>query len=201
MKSLLLLLSLVASLLLLNKALVAQEAIPSPTPSAILSPALASKGAPTYQVPAKEIVGDLLRNYTPFLPHLATSGAFKPDRLAEIKTLGFKSILDMRTPAEGVADIRKAAKDLDIGFANIPVGKSAPSSEDLKQFSAWVENSDNYPALVYCASGNRVGLVWGMYQVQRGVSLVDAFRQAQAIGMKGTRGQQLIDFARKPMIE
>lgn len=160
---------------------------------------LAQEASPLIEnVPDKEKVGSLVRNYNPFLPHLATSGAVKPEKLAEIKALGFKSILDMRTSREGVAEVKKMATELGITFGNIPIGMSAPSPEALRQFGDWVENQDNYPTLVYCGSGNRVGLMWGMYQVGKGVSLMDAFREAQAIGMKGTRGQQLIDFARQP---
>lgn len=149
------------------------------------------------QVPFGDKVGSFIVNYNRTTPFIATSGAIDADSIDKVKALGFKSILDIRTPREGVVMEQKSAEKHGLAFENIPVGGTAPTAESLARFTVWIENKDNYPTLVHCASANRVGLLWGMYRVQKGVSLEEALGEAKTIGMKASREQQLIDYAKQ----
>lgn len=146
------------------------------------------------QVPFGDQVGGFIVNYRRTTPFIATSGAIELKSINKVKALGFKSILDIRTLEEGVAGEKQAAEEQGLVFENIPVSRSAPSQETLARFSDWVDNKANYPTLVHCQSANRVGLLWGMYSVQKGMSLEEALREARTVGMKASREQQLIDF-------
>jgi uncharacterized protein (TIGR01244 family) len=148
------------------------------------------------QVPFGDQVGSSVRNYNRTTPDIATSGAIGQGGLEHLKNLGFKSILDLRTEPEGTAQERQQASALGFSYANIAIGQEAPTDRQLARFSSLVENGDQYPLLIHCASANRVGTLWAMYRITRGVTLDEALLEGRTIGMRPAREVQVKDFAK-----
>lgn len=146
------------------------------------------------QVPFGDRVGNSVLNYNRTTPSIATSGVIREHGLEQLQGLGFKSILDLRTQAEGTDAERKSATDLGFSYANIAIGKEAPTAHQISLFSNWVENSDHYPLLIHCASANRVGTLWAMYRITRGVPLEEAILEGRTIGMQPAREIQVNEF-------
>jgi|TARA_Y100000310_G_scaffold277758_2_gene295763 uncharacterized protein (TIGR01244 family) len=147
------------------------------------------------QVPFGDRVGDSVVNYNRTTPNIATSGTVREGGLQKLQSLGFRSILDLRTQPEGTDRERQAASDLGFSYRNIAIAREAPTQQQLTQFSRWVENADHYPLLIHCASANRVGALWAMYRITRGVPLTEALLEGRTIGMQPSREVQVRDFA------
>ena len=82
----------------------------------------------------------------------AVSGQISVDDLAQIKTIGFKSIVCHRQPA--YADLARKAKELGLEMRYIPVGHMGVGYEKVREFVDALDEMDR-PMLGYCRSGAR----------------------------------------------
>ncbi len=140
-------------------------------------------GAP--QAPFGDKVSAAILNYNRATPYVATSGKYDATAIAELKKLGFATIVELRGPNEdGVAANAQAAKAAGLNYVNIPVVTKAPTDEQVTAFAAIVEDSQTYPILVNCVSANRVGAMWALYRAQAGVPAEVAVEEGRTAGLK-----------------
>ena len=118
---------------------------------------------------------------------VACAGAVTPSAVADIKKMGFASIINLRQPSEQGADIEgetAAAKTAGIKFYNIPFNNAAPDTAVVDKFLQTINQPGNQPAFIHCASGNRAAAMWFVKRV-----LVDkwdldkAGAEAQGLGL------------------
>ncbi len=137
------------------------------------------------QVPFGDLVSENIYHYNRQTPYIATSGRLNGKAIEELGWLGFRTVLDLREPREGIASEKDEIEQAGILYYNIPVGHVWPDVVSLKKFKTIVEDKTNYPLLVHCMSGNRVGFMWSIYQIQeKHTPLEAAILQGQTIGMK-----------------
>lgn len=139
------------------------------------------------QVPFGDKVGRAIVNYNRTRPHIATAGRLRDGAVAEVQALGFTTIIDLRTPAEGTALEKAEVEAAGLRYFNIPVARGAPSDKQVREFSALIEDATNYPVLVHCVSANRVGAMWTLYRVMRGVPFSIAVEEGRTVGLKPKR--------------
>src|SRR5262245_60669283 len=99
---------------------------------------------------------------------VACAGAVTPSAVAEIKKMGFTSIINLRQPTEQGADIdaeASAAKAAGINFFNIPFNNAAPDPAVVDRFLQTITQPGNQPAFIHCASGNRAAAMWFVKRV------------------------------------
>src|SRR4051812_21206085 len=99
---------------------------------------------------------------------VACSGAVTATAVAEIKKMGFTSIINLRQPTEQGADIdaeSAAAKTAGINFFNIPFNNAAPDPAVVDRFLQTITQPGNQPAFIHCASGNRAAAMWFVKRV------------------------------------
>ena len=99
---------------------------------------------------------------------VACAGAVTPSAVAEIKKMGFVSVINLRQPTEQGADIEAqaaAAKAAGINFYNIPFNNAAPDPAAVDRFLQTIAQSGNQPAFIHCASGNRAAAMWFVKRV------------------------------------
>ena len=99
---------------------------------------------------------------------VACAGAVTPSAVAEIKKMGFKSIINLRVPTEQGADIEAeaaAAKTAGITFYNIPFNNAAMEASAVDRFLETITKAGNEPAFIHCASGNRAAGMWYVKRV------------------------------------
>ena len=117
---------------------------------------------------------------------VACAGAVTPASVAEIKKMGFGSIINLRLANEQGADIEgetAAAKTAGINFVHLPLNGAMPDPAVVDQFLKVVTAPGNQPAFIHCASGNRAAAMW---MIKR--ALVDkwdndrAFEEANQLG-------------------
>ncbi len=143
--------------------------------------------AATLQVPFGDKVSRAVVNYNRTRPHIATAGLLRDGGLAEVKALGFTTIIDLRTPPEGTALEKAEVEAAGLRYLNIPVGKGAPSDKQVREFGALIEDATNYPVLVHCVSANRVGAMWTLYRVMKGIPFPIAVEEGRTVGLKPKR--------------
>lgn len=139
------------------------------------------------QVPFGDKVSATVVNYNRTTPFVATAGSLKEGAVAELRTLGFTAIIDLRTPEERTSVEQVAVEAAGMKYFNIPVASRAPTDEQVRQFAALVEESSNYPVLVHCVSANRSGAMWTLYRVSKGIPFAIAIEEGRTVGLKPSR--------------
>lgn len=94
---------------------------------------------------------------------VACAGATSPAALAEVKKLGYASVINIRVATEPGAEIgasSAAAKAAGLTFIHLPFNASAPDPMLVDRFIAAVTDPKNQPAFIHCASANRAAALW-----------------------------------------
>jgi protein tyrosine phosphatase (PTP) superfamily phosphohydrolase (DUF442 family) len=127
---------------------------------------------------------------------LATGGQPSEQAFSKLAANGFRSVLNLRTGAEGV-DLEKErtlVEQSGMRYINIPVVGSAPRAEQADEFIRVVKDKANHPMLIHCGSANRVGAFMMIYLVvEQGWSEEKAQEEAVRIGL---RSEELKKFAK-----
>ena len=150
----------------------------------LLLPALAlALAAPVgAQIPDSMAPGEIV-NYRVVRPGLATAGKLSQDALDHLKAKGFKTVVDLRTEAEGTAAEKQAVEAQGLRYVSVPITAATFSAADVAAVGKVLNDSAAAPVLLHCASANRVGAVWAVLQVQQGRSLEEAEAAGQEIGL------------------
>jgi uncharacterized protein (TIGR01244 family) len=139
------------------------------------------------EVPFGDKVGPAVTNYNRLRPRIATAGLLKDGAVGQLKVLGFATILDLRGPQEGTDAERTAVEAAGLRYANIPVTDVLPSDAQVAEFGRLVEDAKLFPLMIHCGSGNRVGTMWTMYRVQKGIPFEIAVEEGRTTGMQPSR--------------
>jgi uncharacterized protein (TIGR01244 family) len=116
-------------------------------------------------------------------PRLATAGQPRPEVIAKLKEMGFKTVINLRTEMEGTAAERAAVEAQGLRYVSVPI---TPASFSLSDVEA-VERAlapESGPVLLHCASSNRVGAVWAVIQSRKGKTLAEAEAAGREAGMQ-----------------
>jgi len=118
---------------------------------------------------------------------VACAGATAPAALAEIKRLGYASVINLRVATEPGAEIdasAAAAKAAGLTFIHLPFNASSPDPMLVDKFLAAVTDPKNQPAFIHCASANRAAALWMVKRMVVDKWDVDrAATEAVALGM------------------
>lgn len=118
---------------------------------------------------------------------VACAGATAPAALAEVKKLGYASVINLRVASEPGAEIdasAAAAKVAGLRFIHLPFNASSPDPMLVDKFIAAITDPQNQPAFIHCASANRAATLWMVKRMV--VDKWDADRaatEATALGM------------------
>ena len=126
-----------------------------------------------------------VRNFARLGTTVACGGATSPEAFAEIKKMGFVSVINLRLATEANADVEKgqaAAKDLGLRYFHVPFdGKPNPAAAD--QFLAAITSPGAEPAFIHCAGGNRAATMWLIKRlVVDKWDVEKAVKEAEALG-------------------
>ena len=100
---------------------------------------------------------------------IACAGATTPGSLAELKKMGYSSVINLRMANEPDANVEgeaAAAKSAGINFVHLPFNAAAPDADLVDNFLKAVTDTRNQPAFVHCASGNRAAALWMIKRMQ-----------------------------------
>ncbi len=129
---------------------------------------------------------DLLRGgLTPFEGEaLLVGGQPTPAQLEQAHELGYKTVINLRRPEEKDNTDPEQVRGLGMAYIEIPIDGSADMTEDKARALAEALDKAESPAMVHCASGNRVGGLFAMkaYYID-GMSPEEALAVGKAAGM------------------
>jgi uncharacterized protein (TIGR01244 family) len=109
---------------------------------------------------------------------VACAGATRPEAMADIKRLGFASVINLRLATETGADVAAetaAAEAAGLRYVHLPLSGTSPDPAVVDQFLKTVTDPANQPAFIHCASGNRAAMMWMIKRV-----IVDHWDEAKA---------------------
>ena len=94
-------------------------------------------------------------------PDIQTGGQPSGDDLRQFKAQGYKTIINLRPPAEHPNfDEATLVESLGMTYVNIPT-TSALDRDLVERFHKALEDNEG-PMIVHCASGNRVGALFAL---------------------------------------
>lgn len=133
---------------------------------------------------------------------VACGGATTPAAFAELKKLGFKSVVNLRREQEPGADIpaaKAAAAGAGLNYIHLPFDSANPDPKVADNFIIAVTDKANHPVYIHCASANRVGAMWLIKRVVvDGWDIDKATKEAEAIGLSNAGLKQFaVDYATK----
>lgn len=100
---------------------------------------------------------------------VACAGATTPGALAEVKRMGYASVVNLRLASEAGAEIEAeaaAAKTAGLNYVHIPFNAAAPDPMLVDNFLKAVTDAKNQPAFIHCASANRAAALWMIKRVE-----------------------------------
>ena len=104
-------------------------------------------------------------------PTVALAGRLNDSALATIEAGDYAAVVDLRTPAEGVAAEQQMFKGTGIEYINIPIGGELPDAATIQKFNDTMDRLEEKKILIHCQSGDRVGMMWGVYLTSKGMPL------------------------------
>lgn len=104
----------------------------------------------------------------------------------EFKKRGVKSVLNLRTKDEMDFDEAKTLKNLGLEYHHIPIAApDALTDENFDKLRKLLNEKEQRPLLLHCASANRVGAVWLAHRVLDGGQTYEAaLAEAKTVGLK-----------------
>lgn len=127
-----------------------------------------------------------VRNLARLGTTVACAGATSADALAEIKKMGFVSVINLRLATENGAEVEKeeaAAKALGLRYVHVPFdGKPNPAAAD--KFLEAITTPGAEPAFIHCAGGNRAATMWLIKRL-----VVDRWDEERAVKEAVSLGQ------------
>src|SRR5438094_719028 len=113
----------------------------------VIAAAVILIGAAQAQVTKESVPG--ITNLARVETTVACAGAVTPSAVAEVKKMGFASIINLRQSTEQGADIEAeaaAAKTAGINFFNLPFNNAAPDAAVVDRFLQTIAQPGNQPA-------------------------------------------------------
>src|SRR5712691_9104530 len=109
----------------------------------------------------KDVPG--VTNFARIETTVACGGATKPEALADLRKMGFVSVINLREAGEAGANIdveAAAAKAAGMRFTHIPFNTQMPDPAKVDQFLAAITIPGAEPAFIHCAGGSRAATMW-----------------------------------------
>ena len=123
------------------------------------------------------------------------AGALLPAALPYLKQRDVL-LIDLRTHAEGTEAFAREMAQQGIDYVNVPVDRDPLKPATVRRFDAALAERGARPAVVFCASGNRAGLIWAASLVDQGVGADDALATVAPVATRSATREAVQAYAR-----
>src|SRR5436853_2491274 len=109
-----------------------------------------------------------ISNFAKLESTVACAGAITPAAVADIKKMGYASIINLREATEQGADIEAetaAAKAAKITYFHVPFNGTQPATTAVDQFLKAITTPGAEPSFIHCSGGNRAASMWFIKRV------------------------------------
>lgn len=135
-------------------------------------------------------------NFSKVETTVACAGATTPAALADVKKMGYKSVINLRTAGEAGAQLEEeaaAAKAAGINYVHLPFNAQSPDPMLVDNFLKAINDKANQPAFIHCASANRAAALWMVKRIA--VDKWDVARASEEATALGLTSSALKTFA------
>jgi uncharacterized protein (TIGR01244 family) len=136
----------------------------------------------------------LLPAYQVLRPGLAVGGKPSPETLAKLKEHGFKTVVDLRMPSEGLEEEKALVEGQGLRYVSIPVSAATLTREDAAAVGRILDDPAAGPVLLHCSTSNRVGAVLALREAAGGRAPEAAIEEGRKAGLKN---ETLVDTVRR----
>jgi len=126
----------------------------------------------------------VIPNYHLLRPDVASGGQPTESGLVWLDALGFRTIIDLRAPAEGNAEEETAVRRAGLRYVSVPITPESFRRADVEAIASILGETERGPVLLHCASGNRAGGVWTALRVMEGRPYDEAEAEGRKIGLQ-----------------
>jgi len=137
-------------------------------------------------------------NYKLLRKGLAVSGKPSAEALRQLKEQGFKTVVDLRTEAEGLAEEKAIVEEQGLRYVSVPLDASTFKLDDALAVKRVLDDETAGPVLLHCASSNRVGAVLAVIAAKSGKPLDQALDEGRAAGL---RSETLVEAVKRVVAE
>ena len=118
---------------------------------------------------------------------LISGGVPNEEAFKLAKGKDYKTVIDFRTPEEGVAAEKELAGKYGLNYVNIPTSAENLSRQQADQLNDILSRDGAKPAILHCASGNRSAAVWAAYRkFHKGDTADKVLAEASQKGLKSS---------------
>ena len=105
------------------------------------------------------------------IPYLQATSGRQFNHIAEIKTFGFETMIDLGTPEKSAQLHRSETEALGMYYFNIPVDDVVPSQKQVNEFTQTVVDASSDMLLVYAPNSDLLGTMWAAYRGNLGAPI------------------------------
>lgn len=133
----------------------------------------------------QSVSADALPNYKRLTPLLAVAGQPTPEALGRLRSLGFRTVINLRTESEpGVQAEAEALRAAGLDYVSVPVMPETLGASQVEAVRRVLDDPARGPVLLHCGSSNRVGAVWALLQAQaKGLDAEQAVEEGRRAGL------------------
>lgn len=150
------------------------------TGAALLGSVVSAQQATKRQIPG-------ISTFAQIESTIACGGATTPEAIREIRTMGFRSVINVRLASEPGALVEEegvVARAAGLRYIHLPFDATDPDPNLIDNFIAAVTAPENTPVYVHCAAGGRAAALWMVKRVKGDRWPVQrALAEANALGL------------------
>jgi len=147
----------------------------------------ASAAVVSAQTPVTKATVPGIVNFSKVETTVACAGATSPAALADVKKMGFNSVINLRMAGEAGFELEAeaaAAKAAGINYFHLPFNNAAPDPAVVDSFLKVITDKANEPAFIHCASANRAAMMWMVKRIAVDKwDVAKATEEATALGL------------------
>jgi hypothetical protein len=161
-----------------------RDRIPSEVKTAAI-PKAESDPAPT-EIPVEVSAEPGLKRFAAVEPKLAGGSLPAADGLDWLSEKGYKTLLDLREPAEVERSFLADVSRRGLRYVSLPVSLTIMDRNNANRFEFEIALTDALPLYFFDADGNRAGMLWYVHRMtdkKAGYDDEEALRQAGELGL------------------
>ncbi|MFQ5748874.1 MAG: beta-lactamase hydrolase domain-containing protein [Planctomycetota bacterium] len=118
-------------------------------------------------------------------PGVAGGGQPTLEAIRALAERGYTTLINLRTDPELLGGEAETAQAAGLRYVRIPVSGSSLSLADAARLREILLESRGGPVFIHCASGNRVGGIWGLYRaLTEGLTPRETEQAARRAGLR-----------------
>jgi hypothetical protein len=117
------------------------------------------------------------------IPYLLATFGQPLNKIRDLKIFGFRSVIDLGTPASTAQLHRIETQAVGMRYFNIPVDKIIPEDTQVDLFIQALLGVENTPLLVYARDAQMIAGMWASYRLKMGSTLEFSLYEGRELGL------------------